>query len=90
MLLYEREQFLIVLLYLHVTFSITNSSDLFYSIQFLVINVFGTVEESIDSFPVFNLGFCVVTFDFWSVESHEEEGDFCIFVRECLVLLMSF
>ena len=42
MLLYEREQFLIVLLYLHVTFSIRNSSDLFYSIQFLVINVLGT------------------------------------------------
>ena len=43
MLLYEREQFLIVLLYLHMTFSIINSSDLFYSIQFLVINVLGTV-----------------------------------------------
>ena len=43
MLLYEREQFLIVLLYLHVTFSIRNSSDLFYSIQFLVINVLDTV-----------------------------------------------
>ena len=41
MLLYEREQFLIVLLYLHVTFSIRNSSDLYYSIQFLVINVLG-------------------------------------------------
>ena len=43
MLLYEREQFLIVLLYLHVTFSIRTSSDLFYSIQFLVINVLGIV-----------------------------------------------
>ena len=43
MLLYEKEQFLIVLLYLHVTFSIRNSSDLFHSIQFLVINVLGTV-----------------------------------------------
>ena len=48
------------------------------------------VEESIDSFPVFNLGFCLVKFDFWSMESLEEEGDFCIFVRECLLLLMSF
>ena len=43
MLLYEREQFLIVLLYLHVTFSVRNSYDLFYSIQFLVINVLGIV-----------------------------------------------
>ena len=34
------------------------------------------VEKSIDALPVFNLGFCLVTFDFWSVESLEEEGDF--------------
>ena len=86
MLFYEGEQFVIVLLYLHVTFSIRNSSDLFYSIHFLVINVLVTalctyakacfVEESIDSLAVFNLGFCLVTFDFWSVEPLEEEGDF--------------
>ena len=90
MLFYERDQFLIVSLYLHVTFSIINFSYLFYSIQFLVINVLGTVEESVDSFPVFYSGFCLVTFDFSSVESLEEEGDFWIFVRQCLVLLMSF
>ena len=48
------------------------------------------VEESIDSLAVFNLGFCLVTFDFWSVEPLEEDGDFCIFVRECLVLSTSF
>ena len=43
MLLYEGEQFLIVLPYLIVNFSIRNSSDLFYSKQLLVINVLGTV-----------------------------------------------
>ena len=48
------------------------------------------VEESKDSLAVFNLGFCLVTFDFWFVESLEEDGDFCIFVRKCLVLSMSF
>ena len=87
MLLYEREQFLIVLLYLHVTFSIRSSSDLFNTVS--CYKCFGNwlialstcvkacfVEESVDSLPVFNLGFCSVTFDFWSVESLEEEGDF--------------
>ena len=43
MLLYEKEQFLTVLLYLHVTFGIRFSSNLFYSIQFLILNVLGTV-----------------------------------------------
>ena len=87
MLLYEREQFLIVLLYLHVTFSVRNSSNLFNTVScykcfghwFIALSTYveaSFVEESIDSLPVFNLGFCSVTFDFWSVESLEEEGDF--------------
>ena len=32
--------------------------------------------ESTDSLPVFTLGIWSVTFDFWSEESLEEEGDF--------------
>ena len=96
MLLYEREQFLIVLLYLHVTFSIRSSSDIFNTVS--CYKYFGNwlialstcveacfVEESVDSLPVFNLGFCSVTFVFWSVESLEEEEDFL----ECLLLLMN-
>ena len=41
MLLYEREQLLIVLIYLQVTPS-ASEIPLIYSIQFLVINVLGT------------------------------------------------
>ena len=74
-------------------------SPVFYSIQFLVLILFivvstciGTcfVKESIDSFPIFNSGFCpllsfrvgkddenvIITFDFLSVESFKEEEDF--------------
>ena len=87
MLLYEREQFLIVLLYLHVTFSVRNSSNLFNTVScykcfghwFIALFTYVEtcfVEESIDSLPVFKLGFCSVTFAFWSVELLEEEGDF--------------
>ena len=87
MLLYEREQFLIVLLYSHVTFSIRNSSDLFNTVS--CYKCFGYwvialstcvvacfVQQSIDSLPVFNLGSCSLTFDFLSVESLEEKGGF--------------
>ena len=87
MLLCEREQFLIVLLYLHVTFSIRNSPDLFNTVS--CYKCFGYwvialstcvvacfVEQSIDSLPVFNLGSCSLTFDFLSVDSLEKKGRF--------------
>ena len=94
MLLYDREQFLIVLLYLHVTQTIWNFSDLFNTVSrykcfgcwFIALSTYveaSFVEKSIDSLPIFNLEFCSVTFDLWSYSKNRE-----IF-WEWLVLLMS-
>ena len=74
MLLCEWEQFLAILLYLHVTFSVFNSCDLFNAVScykilghwFIALSTCGEtclVEESIDSLPIFNLGFCSVTLE---------------------------
>ena len=86
MLLYEQEQFLVILLYLHVTFGIWDSCDLFnavssykffwhWSIALSTCVEACFVEESIDSLPILNLEFCSVTFDFLFVESLKEEGE---------------
>ena len=62
--------------------------DLFISVSICIGACF--VEESTDSLPIFNLRFCpllsfrvsnddeniIIKFDFWSVESLKEEGDF--------------
>ena len=94
MLLYDREQFLIVLLYLHVTQTIWNLSDLFNTVScykcfgcwFIALSTYVEacfVEKSIDSLPIFNLEFWLVTFDLWSYSKNRE-----IF-WEWLALLMS-
>ena len=94
MLLYDREQFLIVSLYLHVTQTIWNLSDLFntascykcFGCWFIALSTYVEacfVEKSIDSLPIFNLEFWLVTFDLWSYSKNRE-----IF-WEWLALLMS-
>ena len=102
MLLYERKQFFITLPYFHGTFRIWNSCDLLYTVScykcfwqwFIALCTSVEAcffEESIDSLSIFNLGFCLVTFDFWSVESLKEEGDFlrvsCFFLINSVIRL---